>query len=149
MNSMWEWTRLSLGILRYSTSASAFLFSERRRKALQVSGAKESEVTRVMAEVDLPNMSETTESRATLHTIKAFWNRFFSLWLQDMSLNRYHVNSRRIQMALQRIKLPRTKPKRKSSSILLEILGVVLVAFDSLDPLGPCNSDINFSFEKV
>ena len=28
---------------------------------------------------DLPNISETTESRAILHTVKPFWKRFFSL----------------------------------------------------------------------
>ncbi len=41
-----------------------------------------------MDEADLPNMSETTASRATLQTVKAFLKRFFSLDLQEISLKR-------------------------------------------------------------
>lgn len=50
-------------------------------KNLQMSGSKESEWSRqsVIAEVDFPNRSETTESNATLQTVSAFWYQFFSL----------------------------------------------------------------------
>ena len=39
-----------------------------------------------MAVADLPNISDTTESSATLQTVNAFWKRFFSLLFVDVSL---------------------------------------------------------------
>src|SRR5665647_103891 len=93
-----------------------------------------------MAEADLPTISLTTTSSATLHTVNAFNKRFFSLDLQDTNLNRYRIYSRKIRIPFGGIKLLGTKPSRNRSPIHLESLTSSLL---------PLTAETHFGFAMV
>jgi quercetin dioxygenase-like cupin family protein len=85
-----------------------------------------------MDEADLPNMSETTASRATLQTVRAFWKRFFSLDLQETSLKRYRVYSRKMRMFLDGIKLGGGKEVIMLQQLIKNIEFSKVIDFESL-----------------
>ncbi|GMQ57728.1 hypothetical protein AN1V17_21230 [Vallitalea sediminicola] len=71
----------------------------------------------MISEEDLPKVSDTTEDRVILDTVRAFCIRFFSLERWPISLQRYLKSSRSIRISIGGMKLEGTMPNLKRSAI--------------------------------